>query len=370
MIYVPVQHLQPNMVLARGIPSGDSHAYLVTGGQVLTQRIIDRLDMMNIPGVYVDMDFSDDITPNDIYDPEAKRHMMSTVKGCFNDYSQSSTLSSSGANAIENMVSQMLDNIFDSPECLLNVVKISDYDDYTFTHSINVATIAVIVGIKNNLTESCLRHLAMAGVLHDIGKVELPISIIQKPAKLNVDEFEQIKEHPGIAYRRLSGSPQIPAAVVQAIKYHHERYDGTGYREGLSGKSIPLYSRILAMADVYDALTSQRTYRKAWMPHEAIEYMLGNSGTHFDPVLLESFLKVILPYPVGTPILLSNGSIAVVSKNYTDFPNRPLVKVVHPLDKKGMMIDLAYDYKYLSVTVQSAVSDDSFPIDLLIKDHL
>lgn len=353
--------------MARSIPCGMSNLTLVENGQELTERMIERLSQRNLPGVYIDTEFSDDIRPEEIYDPKVKREMNTKMSSCFKEYSSSVFLSLPSIKNINSVIDDIMNSIFESSECLLNVIQIEDYDNYTFNHSLDVATISVLVGMKIHLSGNCLRHLAMAGLLHDVGKLEVPIEIINKKAALLPEELDLIKEHADLAYTRLNGSPQIPSAVTQAIHSHHEKYDGTGYSRGLVGKEIPLYSRILALADVYDALTSQRPYRKAWMPHEAIEYMLGNSGAHFDPNLLDTFLKTVLPYPVGVVLQLSNQEICVVIKNNPDFQTRPIVKIIYPAKRNGAIIDLAKNFSYLNVTIQRTMADDDFPSEIIIK---
>ncbi|MEG1777958.1 MAG: HD-GYP domain-containing protein, partial [Angelakisella sp.] len=204
-----------------------------------------------------------------------------------------------------------------------------------------------------------LNELAVCGLMHDIGKVDVPVDIINKPAKLTDDEFAIIKQHPTNGVRRLRGKRICSPSVLLGIASHHEKYDGTGYPDGLVGERIPLYGRVLALADVFDALTSKRSYRDSWSPEQAIEYMMGLANTHFDFNLLNSFLSVIAAYPVGTILRLSNGYTCVVTHNTPGMTLRPSVKVLEPPMLAGKDIDLSSDLDFLSVTVSKVIHDTS-----------
>ncbi|MEG0753751.1 MAG: HD-GYP domain-containing protein, partial [Angelakisella sp.] len=244
-------------------------------------------------------------------------------------------------------------------EVMLHIVSIKAYDDYTYTHSMMVGLISVLIGVRLGLTEYRLNELAVCGLMHDLGKVDIPVNIINKPEKLNDDEYAIIRMHPESAVRRLRGNRACTPAVLQGIASHHEKYDGTGYPQGLSGERIPLYGRILALADVFDALTSKRSYRENWTPEQAIEYMMGLANIHFDFNLLNSFLSVIAAYPVGSIVRLSNGYTSVVIRNTPGMTLRPTVRVLEPPVLAGIDIDLAKDLSYLNVTISKMITDTS-----------
>lgn len=165
-------------------------------------------------------------------------------------------------------------------------------DQYTHQHILRVQRYAVAVGGHLGLSENDMEGLRTGALLHDIGKLGVPEYVLLKPGKLTPEEFDKIKKHPEIGAAILD-PVEFPWPVLPAVKYHHEKWDGTGYPEGLKGEQIPYIARILAVADVYDALTSTRSYRNAWDHQRAVETIRTGAGTHFDPEVTQAFLTVI-----------------------------------------------------------------------------
>jgi HD-GYP domain-containing protein (c-di-GMP phosphodiesterase class II) len=162
---------------------------------------------------------------------------------------------------------------------------------YTIGHSERVRRYAELIGKRLYLSEDEMKVLDIAATLHDIGRMEVDQSIWDKPGKLTHKEFEAVKTHPAVGEKMLSPVPFLHA-VTEVIRHHHEKYDGTGYPEGLKGEDIPLCSRILAVADAFDAMTSERAYRDKIDPEVAIEEIKSLSGTQFDPAVVDAFLSV------------------------------------------------------------------------------
>lgn len=350
MLFIPLQHLHSGMTLGRTVYYGTAANPLITAGQTITSSVIQRLTKYGIGGVYIESKFCDDIEPEEIISPEFKGELVSQLKDVHKSYMSQGGMAAFG-NQSTKVADSLLTAILERTEHLLNVVEIKDYDNYTFSHSICVGTLAALIGIKMGYTKPVLEELTLAGLMHDIGKLNLPIEIINKPDKLDDAEFEAIKKHPGLGLDHLRLTPNVSPAVLAGIHTHHEKYDGTGYPFGLKGEKIPLYGRILAISDVYDALTSARSYRRAWYPHEALEHMMCEAETHFDYNLLCCFLKVVAAYPVGTIVKMSNGEIGVVVHNEPDFPMRPTVKIMAPEARAGVEVDLSSESSYMQVTI-------------------
>ncbi len=165
------------------------------------------------------------------------------------------------------------------------------------------------------------------------------------------EEYDIVKKHPLTAVEQLKKKGYVSQSVLSGIESHHEKYDGTGYPYGLKGDQIPLYGKILAIADVYDALTSTRSYRRACFPNEAIEYVMGCADVHFDYEILKAFLKNIAAYPVGTFVSLSDGNIAVVVKNLQQNALRPIIRIIYPDGTTSKNINLSYDLNYANITI-------------------
>lgn len=367
MLYIPTSHLKPGMLLARAVTYNSSYLPLLVVGQRLSMPAIRRLEEFGVPGVYIESRFASDIDAEDFVEPELKQQMTTELKSLYKSYVSQKPLSISTLKSVYDTTESLLTALLSKNVCMMNIVEVKDYDAYTYSHSIYVATLAIMIGMQLGFTRSVLSELAMAGVLHDIGKLEIPLSIVNKPGPLNEEEFLQMKTHPAKAVRRLQSSYNVPSSVLRGIESHHERYDGTGYPRGLAGHSIPRFGRILALADVYDALTSTRVYRRAWFSNEAIEYMMGGTGMHFDHDILKAFLRTVAAYPVGSIVRLSDDSLAVVVENSPDNTLRPTVRLLLPEERKGQQINLSEDRNYLNVTVCGTINESTTLPDDIMK---
>lgn len=362
MIYIPTGFLKPNMVLARDISAYGSMFALLNKGQKLTASLIERLVSAQIPGVYIENGIADDIQPNEILAPAYKEKVISEMKTIFASCEHGETLTSrtlmQGASLAEDLVMKILNQ----DVYLVDVITIKDYDNYTYSHCMYVAMFSVLMGIQLKYTQQQLNELALCGLMHDIGKVDISLDIINKKGRLTEAEFAEIKTHPLRSIERLRHNQQLTQRVFNGISCHHEKFDGTGYPYGLKGDKIHIYARILALADVYDALTSNRSYRRAWTSAEAIEYIMSQSGIHFDFDLVSCFMRTVAAYPIGSLVKLSNGLVALVVRNNVENTLRPVVRIVTEGSglTVGTDIDLTRDTKYLNLTIISTISAEDF----------
>ncbi|MCR4891240.1 MAG: HD-GYP domain-containing protein [Lachnospiraceae bacterium] len=200
-------------------------------------------------------------------------------------------------------------------------------DEYTFQHSVDVGTMALLIARKLGYAGVELERVGLAGILHDIGKTKIPNSILNKPAKLTDEEFTIMKAHPVYGYQMLVESKDIEEYVRQGVLQHHEKYDGSGYPLKYAGNKINMIARILAVADVYDALVTERPYKKGKSPEIALEMMFGMHN-HFDIRIVQAFLNTIILHPVGEHVFLSNGEECVVEAQNQGYPLRPVLKSV------------------------------------------
>lgn len=352
MKFFAIDSLVKGMVLARDINFFDADKNTmskVLHSEPLTDIIIQKLRRSGVEGAYI-AKVVDSVGMESTISSEVKNE---AIKGI-----QELTKSFIGGN----ITSQQIDNINSTAESLVssvssnkdvmvNILDLKKYDDYTYHHSLSVSVMSMAVGMELGLSKPLLNELVAAALLHDIGKIAVPITIISKPSRLTSEEFEVVKRHPVTAAVSLMKRNLVSENTFRGIISHHEKWDGSGYPNGLEGENIPLFGRILAVADVYDALTSNRPYRKPAPPNEVIEYIMGNSGTHFDVDVVSAFTRRVAPFPVGAHVVLSNGETAVVLKNYPDQPLRPLVAVAET-DK---VYDLYMDMKCLNITVLGVV---------------
>lgn len=247
---------------------------------------------------------------------------------------------------------KMVDSILEDEPILMGLSTIRNYDDYTHTHSVNVAILSMCLGSRIGLSPQSMEKLGICGLFHDLGKVEIPLEILNKEGKLTTDEFEEIKKHSLNSVRqiiKLNASGDLKAKILLPPFEHHLKYDLTGYPQTSRSKPISLFGRILAIADVFDAITSPRKYRQtALSPDRAVQLMLKGAGTDFDPILLKVFINMLGPYPIGTLVELNTGQFAFVigSESKAKFERlRPMVVLLKSDGKggynRGEEIDLA-----------------------------
>ncbi|MDP4109520.1 MAG: HD-GYP domain-containing protein [Bacillota bacterium] len=364
MLFVPTEFLKAGMVLAVNIENGVYNIPLLSQGQVLTNKFIKRIKELNISGVYIENKLFDDVVIKDIVDVKLKNRILTNLKDIYEDFSKTTFITNINLNTISDLAKKLVDNILSEEDVLINLSELKGYDDYTYRHSLSVAVLSITIGLKLGCNQRVLSDIATSALLHDVGKMKIDISILNKPSKLTAEEFEIIKQHPSAAYELLNKNRIIPTGVLNGIVSHHEKFDGTGYPKGLKDKEIPLYAKILAVADVYDALTSNRPYRKACFPNEAVEYMMANSGIQFNHQILEAFLKSVAAYPVGSPIALSNGMTAIIVKNHPENTLRPIIRIIEENGEGFLDVDLLYDKRFINVTIVGRDNEASF-FDLL-----
>lgn len=224
------------------------------------------------------------------------------------------------------LVEEISQSITRNPEAFLNLARLKNKDDYTYLHSVAVCALMIALGKQLGLTGQDVKDAGLAGLLHDVGKMMIPDEVLNKPGKLTDEEFEIIKAHPRKGWEVLQGSPDITEAALDVCLHHHERVDGTGYPERISGEKLTLFARMGAVCDVYDALTSNRCYKNGWEPAETIRKMAEWRNGHFDERIFQAFVKTIGIYPSGTLVKLKSGKLAVVIEQTDKSLLTPIVK--------------------------------------------
>jgi len=214
--------------------------------------------------------------------------------------------------AVVDTVNDILNKVMENETVMLQLTGIRDIDNYTFLHSVDVCIYSIIIGKKLGYGKEHLMTLGMGAILHDIGKCKVPIEILQKPDRLTDEEFLTMKMHTVYGYEIVKNSYQLSTKIANIAFQHHEKWNGSGYPMGISENEIDPLSRIVALADVYDALTSDRVYKKRELPHVAAEYIKNNSGILFDPYIVDLFINSIAVYTEGTLVLLSTGEVGSV----------------------------------------------------------
>ncbi|WP_018247831.1 HD-GYP domain-containing protein [Orenia marismortui] len=351
MRIIHVENLNQKMKLAKPVYHQD-RLLLNTGCDNL-QNYKSRLLELGINYIYINDKMSQDIEIPEIINSETRKKGIITIKKTLKNISNNKKIN---IKEVKLVVKDIIDDILNNQNILVNLSYINDYDSYTFSHSVNVAVLSLILGKNLGYNSKKLLQLGVGALLHDIGKVSIPEEILKKKGKLTDKEFKIIQKHPALGYKNLKIYNQISPLSRTIILHHHEKVNGSGYPKGLKQNQLHEFIRIVTIADVFDALTSDRCYRNKWPIAKAVELLISNSNTEFDADLVNKFIQNIAIYPNGTLVKLSNGQTAIVKEQNNDFPTRPVIKIVK--DKLGNELK---EYQEINLITQhniTIVSDE------------
>lgn len=334
MRYVKAEHLEKGMVLVYSLYDNNEKV-LLKSNRKLTQNYINRIQQMEISGLYVFED--DEITTHTPTVSEQTR--LKAIK----------SLKRLNIDDCIYIANNIVEEIRESESMIVETINLSTYDNYTYTHSVNVDILSVILGVACGLRDDELKKLSQAALLHDIGKTCVPIEILNKPGKLTEEEFAEVKNHPRYGYNMLKDNHDVSSVTRNAILSHHENEDGSGYPRSLTSEKIHLFAKIIHIADVYDALTTKRVYKNAMNPADALEYLMANAERLFDKELVTLFMEYIAPYPLGVQVELSTGQKGIVVKNNRAMLSRPIVRL-----NSGDLIDLM---GHLDITITNLLTN-------------
>ena len=218
-------------------------------------------------------------------------------------------------------------SVMRNPGALISIARLKRADDYTYMHSVAVCAMMIALAQQLRLDKQQTRDAGLAGLLHDVGKIMIPLEVLNKPGKLTDAEFALVKSHPQQGHELLLGGVGINDVALDVCLHHHEKIDGTGYPEHLRGEQISLFAKMGAVCDVYDAVTSERPYKRGWDPAEAIRRMAEWSNSHFQNNVFQAFVKTVGIYPIGTLVKLKSARLGVVLDQSARSLLAPQVKV-------------------------------------------
>jgi putative nucleotidyltransferase with HDIG domain len=323
MRIINLNELNNDMILAR--PIYYKNCILLNKDQKNLLRYKNRLIRLGINYIYIDDELSKDIIINDIIKEQTRQKGINIIRKTFDDIQINKNIEIQN---LKDVVNDIIDELLNSKKIIFNMVKLDSYDSYTFSHSVNVAILSIFMGKLLDLNKNYLYKLGLGALLHDIGKVFIPEIILNKKGKLTKEEYEIIKKHPSLGYNYLKDNSNIDAVTRAIALHHHERLDGSGYPDGQKRDEIHKLVKIVAVADVFDALTSNRIYRKKWPIYEAIEYLMANSEHKFCSNYVGIFTKFIAVYPNGSKVVLSDGRYGIVREQNDNYPTRPIVDII------------------------------------------
>ncbi len=342
MRFLTIDKVVPGTRLAKPL-YGAHGVILLRENVVLSEAILSRLKLNGYAGLYIEDEISEGIFINDVVDEGLRLKTASRLEYIVNQ--------NGNLEEMKSLIAEIVDGIIASGDVEINMNHLWGHHEYTYLHCVNVGILAVSIGIKLNLNRDNLIYLGTAGILHDIGKKYIPIEILDKQGKLSNEEYDLIKRHPVQGFEILVDAMELSSVTRVGVLEHHERYDGSGYPRGLKGDQITIFGRILAVADTYDAMTSDRAYRNAFSASETVEYLMGTGDQLYDSNIIDVFIKCVTVYPVGTCVELSDGTQGIVLKNYSDCVLRPMVRNINTKE----IIDLKNDSKYLNLCISKII---------------
>jgi putative nucleotidyltransferase with HDIG domain len=311
----------------------DKGNILLNDGVILGDRVLTRLLNLGIDYIYIkDKDTEDIVLTNNITETLRKK-AISTIESSFHELHTTPKMSNSfviekSSKQFTNLIRHLLSELKSNPNLLNLLSDVYTYDNYIFTHSLNVTMYTLAIGLELKLPAKELEILGLGAILHDVGKMKIPEPILFKAGRLTEDEYLEVKKHAEEGYKILKSLHTVPLLVAHCAYQHHERLNGSGYPRGIEGCEIHQYGKIIAVADVFDAVTSNRVYRNAMLPHEGLEILYAGSGILFEPKIVEAFRKSVVIYPNGLTILLNDGRKGVVSQQNIGLSERPIIRIL------------------------------------------
>lgn len=341
--YVRSRSLKDEMVIDQAIVDRAGRI-LISRNTMLDSYHIMSLIKMGIPGVYIregEDDEEEEPKAGDIVvapsvqreiekhtvKDRAKVNLSESVKARVAEgiqYLYNDTVSESFTSTTRSITDDLMKAISDNDAIAVDISTLKISDEYTFKHSVDVATMAMIVGKKHGLSKQEVYELGISGLLHDVGKSKIPNEILNKAGKLTDEEFMMMKQHSLFGYQILKDKEDLTNSIKLGVLQHHEKMNAKGYPMGVPSEKINLFARIISVADIYDALVTERPYKKPFSPRDAVE-MIMSLTEELDINVMKSFLESVILYPVGTDVELSIGERARVIENNSKYVLRPKV---------------------------------------------
>jgi HD-GYP domain-containing protein (c-di-GMP phosphodiesterase class II) len=299
----------------------------------LTQNLINRLGNHGIDFIYIADSRTDDIVIEDVLSDGTRIRAISEIRTTFrklmdNSMKRKSTGFVELGKPFRDVMNLIIDDLSGHKDAMIMLTNMSVMDDYLFQHSLNVCIYSTMLGMAHGYTRDELMTLGLGSLLHDIGKTQIPLELLRKNAKLTDDEFSAIKKHAEYGFMLLKDEPNIPLLAAHCAFQHHERLNGSGYPRGIEGKDIHDYARWIGLVDSYDAMTTHRVYRKAMLPHQAMEIIFAGTETLYEKSKIELFRDKIAIYPIGLAVTLNTGESGVVVGLNKLVPQRPIVRLL------------------------------------------
>ena len=393
---IKVDYLRPGMFIDKLDGSWLKHPFWKTSFILENPRDLKTIKDSGISHVWIDTSRGDDVEPErkpdiEIITPNDKKPATTNTLSPLNEELEVArqTLAKARKVTIEMfqearmgnsikieeagpLVEEISQSVTRNPAAMISITRMKTMDDYTYLHSVAVCALMIALGKQLNY-EGDLHSLGMAGLLHDLGKMAIPEDILNKPGKLTDEEFKIIQSHPLSGWEILKESNGVDDIALDVCLHHHERIDGKGYPDKLSGNDISLVARMGAVCDVYDAITSDRCYKKGWEPAEALKMMASWKEGHFDNNVFNAFVKTVGIYPTGSLVKLHSGRLGIVIEQSEKTLLKPKIKTFYSCTAKAPIPQKIVDLTRSQETIESIEEPETWGfnqqriIDLLIE---
>ena len=311
---------------------------LLNKGVDISDGIINKFKLNNIFYIYIEDEISEGIEIESIIDDETKAMITFTIKNIIdntsNSKNQSGMIDSKEIKKAEKIIDTLIKMIKERNHISYMAVELMGTDMNTYTHSVNVAILSIINALDYGYITSTCEKIGFGALMHDVGKTKIENYILQKHEMLTNDEFIEMKLHPDYGHKMFSSDPCISAISKSIILNHHEKLDGTGYPSGLGSNRIPDFVRIVTISDMFDAMTTDRVYRRRMPVHTALEILMADCVTKIDSKIYNKFVRNVVINPPGTIVVLNEGTIAIVTEYDKLSPTRPKIRVIESKNYK------------------------------------
>jgi len=324
-----IENLNAGDILAKPVYD-DKCQLLLSKEAVLTESYIRRLEHSNIQCVYVEDELTRGIAFDTVVSDELKVRSVNTVKQIFKALSdrKSSMYTVKDLDAIKDVVDALMDEIYNHHNTLYCMTELMGTDMYTYHHSAEVAILSMLVAKSMGLNNAFIHKIGVGALLHDIGKMKIPGDVLNKIEALTGEETELLRTHSQLGYNMLKESANISPISRQIVLLHHEKLNGVGYPLGLKNQDIPVHVRVVTMCDIFNATTSNRSYKSRLNVDMALEVLRVEAVYELDREIYHHLLKVANIYPAGTLVELSDGRLAIVIKENHEAQTRPVLQIV------------------------------------------
>lgn len=360
--YLATRIVQPGMIIDQAIIDRAGRV-LIARGTELDDYLIAALRKMEVPGIYIFEGEVEDPKKDEpkvseaiqkryeqvkVEDPAKVRLTESVRKRVAEgvQYLYQDTKSENFMSETRTITDDLMKAISDNDAIAVDISALKISDEYTFKHSVDVATMSMIVAKRYGFTKEQVYEIGIAGLLHDIGKSQIPNEVLNKAGRLTDEEFALMKQHTVLGYRILADKKDISENIKLGVLQHHEKQNGKGYPLGAAADKINPYAKIISVVDIYDALVTERPYKKPFSPRDAVE-MIMSMTEELDISVMRCFMESVILYPVGTDVPLSNGEMGRVIENSPNYVLRPKVLGL----TTGKVYDLATDMNCANIII-------------------